>query len=200
MKKLRWTLCFSAALLLMAPALSLAYSGRESRGAEWLQEHLRPGRSPEAYRRMLHDMGYAIRVNGDTPDYVEYDISKEDQAYRVKIGVDQDTGRAVEINVVPERGERAEARVEDGRGAEWLREHLRPGRSREAYRRMLSDMGYAITVNGDTPDYVEYDITKRDQAYRVKIGIDQDTGKAVQIDVVPERGERAEAAPRYRGR
>src|SRR5262249_24875221 len=84
-------------------------SGRESRGAEWLQDHLRPGRRPEAYRRMLRDMGYAITVNGDTPDYVEYDISKEDQAYRVKIGVDQDTGRAVEINVVPERGERSEA-------------------------------------------------------------------------------------------
>src|SRR6266446_288462 len=74
MKKLRWPLCFSAALLLTAPALSLAHSGRESRGAEWLQEHLRPGRSPEAYRRMLHDMG-----------------------------------KAVQIDVVPERGERAEA-------------------------------------------------------------------------------------------
>jgi len=109
MKKLYWIFCVSTALLLTAPALSRAHTPRESRGAEWLQDHLHPGRNPESYRRMLRAMGYEIMVNGNTPDYVEYDISKGDQAYRVKIGVDQDTGKAAQIEVVPERNERAQA-------------------------------------------------------------------------------------------
>jgi uncharacterized protein YmfQ (DUF2313 family) len=197
MKRVYWILYISTALLLTAPALSRAHLPDESRGAEWLQEHLYPGRNPESYRRMLRDLGYSITVNGRTPDYVEYDIARGDEAYRVKIGVDPDTGKAAEINVVPQDGETTETAMEHGRGVEWLQERLRPGRNREYYRRVLRDLGYSITVNGNTPDYVEYDIMKRNRAYRVKIGIDPDTGEAVEINVVPESMETARARREY---
>jgi hypothetical protein len=101
MTRLYGILCFSGALLLTAPGFSQAHMTNQSLGAERLEEQLRPGRPPTAYRRQLRDMGYAIAVNGNTPDYTEYDISRGDEAYRVKIAVDQDTGRATRIDVVP---------------------------------------------------------------------------------------------------
>jgi hypothetical protein len=112
MKKLHWLFCVSTALLLTAPGLSRADLGCGSRGAERLEEHLHPGQSAATYRRMLSDMGYAVTVNGNTRDYVEYDITKEDQAYRVKIGLDPQTGRATHIDVTPGGGERAQTTMQ----------------------------------------------------------------------------------------
>jgi osmotically-inducible protein OsmY/uncharacterized protein YmfQ (DUF2313 family) len=54
----------------------------------------------------------------------------------------------------------------------------------DGYRKKLKQLGYKITsTNYDTSDYLEYEVVKGDQTWEVQIDVDEDTGKATEIDI-----------------
>ena len=66
---------------------------------------------------------------------------------------------------------------------EVLQQALKPGETKDQYRRELEKMGWTITaVNYDKPDYVEWEIVKGDQSYEVQIDLDK-ANKGSKIDV-----------------
>lgn len=76
-----------------------------------------------------------------------------------------------------------------GRSVDWnkrkemLQQSLKPGESKNYYRRELEKAGWLITaVNSDKADYVEWEIVKGDQSYEVQIDLDK-SNKASKIDV-----------------
>jgi uncharacterized protein YmfQ (DUF2313 family) len=67
---------------------------------------------------------------------------------------------------------------------EKLEQALKTGEEKAFYRRELEKMGWRITaVNYDKPDYLEYEIVKRDQSFEVQIDIDKNSHKATKVDV-----------------
>jgi uncharacterized protein YmfQ (DUF2313 family) len=75
------------------------------------------------------------------------------------------------------------------RSADWnkqkdvLQQALKPGESKDFYRKELEKTGWLITaVNSDKPDYVEWEIVKGDQSYEVQIDFDK-SNKASKVDV-----------------
>jgi uncharacterized protein YmfQ (DUF2313 family) len=53
-----------------------------------------------------------------------------------------------------------------------------------SYRGKLKQLGYKITsTNYDTSDYLEYEVVKGDQTWEVQIDVDEDTGKATEVDI-----------------
>lgn len=102
MRKLSSSLCFLGALTLVAPSVSAAGSRTWSQGENLLEQHLQPGQSLSDYRRMLKDLGYTITtLNYKTPDYVEYEVVKDDRSYEVQMDLDEDTGKATNIDITP---------------------------------------------------------------------------------------------------
>jgi len=56
--------------------------------------------------------------------------------------------------------------------------------ARDSYPGKLKQLGYKITsINYNNPDYLECKIVKGDQTWEVQIDVDEDTGKATQIDI-----------------
>src|SRR2546425_350358 len=67
---------------------------------------------------------------------------------------------------------------------EKLEQALKTGEGKDFYRRELEKMGWQITsVNYDKPDYVEYEIVKKDSTYEVQIDLDKNSHKAKKVDV-----------------
>jgi uncharacterized protein YmfQ (DUF2313 family) len=67
---------------------------------------------------------------------------------------------------------------------EKLEQALKTGEEKAFYRRELEKMGWKITaVNYDKPDYLEYEIVKRDQSFEVQIDMDKNSHKATKVDV-----------------
>ena len=189
------------------------YSDRD-RSIDWnkqkevLQQSLKPGETKDDYRRELEKMGWTITaVNYDKPNYVEWEIVKGDQSYEVQIDLDKSnkaskvdvttnlwqasaTKEAIKGNKVAAMG-RGDARYSDrDRRADWtkskeqLEQALPTGQDKDAYRRELQKMGWAITsVNSDKPDYTEWEIVKGDQTYEVQINYDKTSHKASKVDV-----------------
>jgi len=70
------------------------------------------------------------------------------------------------------------------RGKEDLIRSLKIGEQRGFYRRELERMGYMVTsVNYDKPDYLEYEIVKRQDTYEVQIDFDKTSHRAKKVDV-----------------
>lgn len=116
MHKLAPSLCFLGALTLTFPPLGAAHGRDWSQGQDLLEQHLQPGQTPTAYRRMLKELGYRITsVNSDTPNYVEYEVAKGDRSYEVQINLDEGTGRATNIDIARNTGttNRTEAALDD---------------------------------------------------------------------------------------
>ena len=66
---------------------------------------------------------------------------------------------------------------------EALEQVLKPGETKDHYRRELEKMGWTITaVNYEKPDYAEWEIVKGDQTYEVQIDLDKNN-RASKLDV-----------------
>ncbi len=67
---------------------------------EKLEQVLKTGEEKAFYRRELEKMGWKITsVNYDKPDYVEYEIVKNDTSYEVQIDLDKNSHKATKIDV-----------------------------------------------------------------------------------------------------
>ena len=67
---------------------------------EKLEQALKTGEEKAFYRRELEKMGWKITsVNYDKPDYVEYEIVKNDNSYEVQIDFDKNSHKATKVDV-----------------------------------------------------------------------------------------------------
>ncbi|HEY2922839.1 MAG TPA: hypothetical protein VGK77_27995 [Candidatus Binatia bacterium] len=67
---------------------------------EKLEQALKTGEEKAFYRRELEKMGWKITsVNYDKPDYVEYEIVKNDKSYEVQIDFDKNSHKASKVDV-----------------------------------------------------------------------------------------------------
>lgn len=65
-----------------------------------------------------------------------------------------------------------------------LQKQLPPGMTADGYKGKLKQLGYKITsINYNNSDYLEYEVVRGDQTWEVQIDVDEDTGKATQIDI-----------------
>jgi hypothetical protein len=54
----------------------------------------------------------------------------------------------------------------------------------DGYKEKLKQLGYKIiSINYNNSDYLEYEVVRGDQTWEVQIDVDEDTGKATQIDI-----------------
>lgn len=101
-KKLFATGLFGALTLAM-PMTSNAETmdSREwNQGQAELQREMRPGMAPDAYRKKLRELGYTISAtNYNNPDYIEYEVVKDNQTWEVQIDIDEDTNKATEVDI-----------------------------------------------------------------------------------------------------
>jgi uncharacterized protein YmfQ (DUF2313 family) len=68
---------------------------------EKLEQVLKTGEEKAFYRRELEKMGWKITsVNYDKPDYVEFEIVKNDNSYEVQIDIDKNSHKATKVYVV----------------------------------------------------------------------------------------------------
>jgi uncharacterized protein YmfQ (DUF2313 family) len=68
---------------------------------EKLEQALKTGEEKAFYRRELEKMGWKITsVNYDKPDYVEFEIVKNDNSYEVQIDIDKNSHKATKVDVV----------------------------------------------------------------------------------------------------
>ena len=74
---------------------------RSSKDAEdKLEQALKSGEEKSFYRREIEKMGWKITsVNYDKPDYVEYEIVKDDDSYEVQIDFDKNSHKATKVDV-----------------------------------------------------------------------------------------------------
>jgi hypothetical protein len=96
---------------------------------------------------MLRDLGYTITsVNYNSPDYVEYEVVKGDRSYEVQMDLDEDTGRATDIDIDPNiwKADRTEARLEQSDSEQSNSEQTDQTAS-------LNNPGYIMVI---TPMYV----------------------------------------------
>lgn len=91
----------------LGAAIPLTSSAQTTDSAQWnqgqaeLQKQLPPGMASESYREKLKKLGYKITsTNYNNSDYLEYEVVRGDQTWEVQIDVDEDTGKATEIDVV----------------------------------------------------------------------------------------------------
>src|SRR6266545_5086601 len=166
---------------------------------EKLEQALKTGEEKAFYRRELEKMGWKITsVNYDKPDYVEYEIVKNDTSYEVQIDLDKNSHKATKVDVVtnawkadatkqalkngkkieypkrttanPQRFSERDHMTSSKNDKEKLEQVLKTGEEKAFYRRELEKMGWKITsVNYDKPDYIEYEIVKNDTSYEVQI-------------------------------
>ena len=67
---------------------------------EKLEQALKTGEEKAFYRRELEKMGWKITsVNYDKPDYVEFEIVKNDNSYEVQIDIDKNSHKATKVDV-----------------------------------------------------------------------------------------------------
>jgi uncharacterized protein YmfQ (DUF2313 family) len=67
---------------------------------EKLEQALKTGEEKAFYRRELEKMGWKITsVNYDKPDYVEFEIAKNDNSYEVQIDFDKNSHKATKVDV-----------------------------------------------------------------------------------------------------
>jgi uncharacterized protein YmfQ (DUF2313 family) len=67
---------------------------------EKLEQALKTGEEKAFYRRELEKMGWKITsVNYDKPDYVEFEIVKNDNSYEVQIDFDKNSHKATKVDV-----------------------------------------------------------------------------------------------------
>jgi hypothetical protein len=100
MTTLKKTLCALGLVTLLSPAASWGETHTWERGEDLLDQHLQPGQKISAYRNILGDLGFTITsVNYYTPDYVEYEAVKDDESYEVQIDIDENTGRATNLDI-----------------------------------------------------------------------------------------------------
>lgn len=94
---------FFGALTLAMPMTSNAQTmdSREwNQGQAELQREMRPGMAPDAYRKKLRELGYTISAtNYNNPDYIEYEVVKDNQTWEVQIDIDEDTNKATEVDI-----------------------------------------------------------------------------------------------------
>jgi uncharacterized protein YmfQ (DUF2313 family) len=90
----------------LGAAIPLTSSAQTTDSAQWnqgqaeLQKQLHPGMASDGYRKKLQQLGYKITsTNYETSDYLEYEVVKGDQTWEVQIDVDEDTGKATEIDI-----------------------------------------------------------------------------------------------------
>ncbi len=68
---------------------------------EKLEQVLKTGEEKAFYRRELEKMGWKITsVNYDKPDYIEYEIVKNDTSYEVQIDLDKNSHKSTKVDVV----------------------------------------------------------------------------------------------------
>lgn len=178
-----------------------------------LEHALKTGEEKDFYRRELDKMGWQITsVNYDKPDYLEYEIVKGKSSYEVQIDFDKNSHKATKVDVATNvwKTDATERALRDGKKVDYpnkttanpsrfsdrdrmksakneedkLEQALKTGEEKDFYRRQLEKMGWKVTsVNYDKPNYVEYEIVKRDSTYEVQIDIDQNSHKATKVDV-----------------
>jgi len=78
------------------------------------------------------------------------------------------------ITTTPGRYSDRDRSVDWNKQKQVLQQNLKPGESKDFYRKELEKAGWLITaVNSDKADYVEWEIVKGDQSYEVQIELDK---------------------------
>jgi ribosomal protein S6 len=180
---------------------------------DMLQRHLQAVQTRADYAKALESNGYRISaINADKPNYLEYEVVKNNQSYEVQLDFDMGATKATKIDVTTNmwRADSTKRMVKDaqykhptalaadpdGRYSDrkymkaWtdekdrLEKTLAPNQPLAAYKSSLERMGYKITsVNDRDANYVEYEIVKGDNSYEVQIDLDPKTKLGKEIDV-----------------
>ncbi len=178
-----------------------------------LQRNLQAVQTRADYAKVLESNGYRISaMNADKPDYLEYEVVKNNNSYEVQLDFDKGAAKASKIDVTSNmwRAESTKKMMKDvqykhptaltadadGRYSDrkymkaWtdekerLEKTLAPNQPLAAYKSSLEKMGYKITsVNDRDAGHVEYEIVKGDNSYEVQIDLDPNTKLGKEIDV-----------------
>jgi hypothetical protein len=165
------------------------------------------------YAKELQNSGYRISaINADKPDYLEYEVVKDDSSYEVQLDFDHGASKATAIdvtsniwpadsteNMLKDPTHKAPVALvadPDSRYSDrnlmkaWtdekdqLEKALAPKQTLNAYKTTLQQRGYKITsVNDREAHYVEYEIVKGDNSYEVQIDLDPTSKLATSVDV-----------------
>jgi hypothetical protein len=178
-----------------------------------LERELQAVQSRADYAKVLEGNGYRISaINADKPNYLEYEVVKNNHSYEVQLDFDNGATKASKIDVTTNmwRAESTKKMMKDaqykpataltadpdGRYSDrkymkaWndekdrLEKTLALNQPLAAYKSSLERMGYKITsVNDRKADHVEYEIVKGNNSYEVQIDLDPKTKLGKDIDV-----------------
>ena len=178
-----------------------------------LERKLQAVQTRADYAKVLEGNGYRISaINADKPNYLEYEVIKNNHSYEVQLDFDKGATKASKIDVTTNmwRAESTKKMMKDaqykpataltadpdGRYSDrkymkaWtdekdrLEKMLAPNQPLAAYKSSLERMGYKITsVNDRNADHVEYEIVKGNNSYEVQIDLDPKTKLGKEIDV-----------------
>lgn len=178
-----------------------------------LERHLQAAQTRADYAKVMESNGFRISaINADKPNYLEYEVVKNNHSYEVQLDFDKGAAKASKIDVTTNmwRAESTKKMMKDaqykhptaltadpdGRYSDrkymkaWtdekdqLEKALAPNQPLAAYKSKLEQMGYKISsVNDRNADHVEYEIVKGDNSYEVQIDLDPKSKLGKKIDV-----------------
>lgn len=101
LNRTKWAFYLAGTLALAMPVTAGADDDeRWVQGQAQLQKHLAPGQPADVYQQKIEELGYKVTAtNYSDPDYLEYEIVKDDQTWEVQIDVDDDTNRAMKVDI-----------------------------------------------------------------------------------------------------
>lgn len=202
----------------LGTAFPLTVSAEAGDSAQWnkgqaeLQKHLAPGMAAQSYRDKLQKLGYNITAtNYNNDDYIEYEVVKGDQTWEIQIDVDEDTGKATEIDIAQnvwkadattaalERTDpdmiaatgtgRTARETESERRARVMRNNQYSDRDRATTDRLVSELD-ALPVGHDKEYYKDalrqrgYEITKVNKDDNDELNVEAvKNGNSVQLDI-----------------
>lgn len=189
-----------------------AYRADLERERERLESALSRVTDRTGFAAAIEAEGYRLAsVNADKPDYLEFEIVKDQASHEVRIEFDRDSQKVRDLDVDRNiwRAETTErmladpdyvaaaplAPATDGGSSDRERidawedekdrlETLLRDRKVDEIVAELREAGYEITATNDRePGYVEYEIVKGDNSYEVQVDIDEDSQRAEDVDV-----------------
>lgn len=210
--KIAWAGSLAGALLITQPFLVSAAdeSERWNQGQAELQKALQAGDSAAAYRKKIEELGYKVSsVNYNEKDYLEYEVVKDNQTWEVQIDVDEETGKASEIDIAmnvwkTDATERALGGAETADKASKTQVRRNPysdrdrlstsqlvkeleampvGHNKDYYKNELKKRGFEITkINTDDQDELTLEAVKKAHSVDLTVSFDEETGKSTSVD------------------
>lgn len=196
----------------MSRAEERAYRADLEKERERLESALSRVTDRAGFAAAIEAEGYRLAsVNADRPEYLEFEIVKDQASHEVRIEFDPDSKKVRDLDVDRNiwRAATTErmladpdyvaaaplAPAEDGGSSDRPRidawedekdrlETLLENRKVDEIVAELREAGYEITATNDRePGYVEFEVVKGDNSYEVQVDVDEDTQHAEDVDV-----------------